>query len=600
MANVYEQGQEYTKGLFDAALDKQTQLQQARDNKLAALTNSKPITIAGYDDADTIKSTDNTTYRLQAADGTMYDSIESKHGTKPIDMQGGTGAYQKSPAAMTKQRQLVSSMVGKPESALTEQDFVDVSNWQLVQAMADQANGAGKWEAPFGTGTAPLNMSGKFKDANGQWQEAPLDIPATVKTMGKDKAGRTLGVLGTADGFDATTTAAHDPKRNIYSNTAPVTPSEAEANKQKAYDALAGAYGTKVTSQIANAGKAFAYRAAEGIAQTLDLVPEVVEYGYKNLTKNPNANWSDMEGLFSDTTSAKLKNFLGYDDHRMQALAEEAKAAVTNAYDKGDYWGVLKALGHAVLTPEVTGESMGFLASMILPGTGALKALRVSSGVTKGVKAAVAAEEAAAIEAGITITAAERTAMTAKALKEAEASAGVGYTLAKVVAENPGYINYAEQVARDSEKEYKEKYGTEMDGTRRTGAFLLGLASGKLDAAMGTALIKGTDPLAKLIRAAWVEAPEAVQKSIAIAIVKATGMPMARVVGAMAEEGFTEGLQTALENTAAKYNSTAKGGSLGEIFTDKDNLTDIGRDALIGAAGGAQFAGPSIAKDVVG
>ena len=133
MADIFDQGQEYLKGLFDTAQQKQAQLQQARDDKLVALTNPKPITIAGYEDADTIKTTDNQTYRTQALDGTMLDAVEGKHGTKPIDMYGGTGAYQKSPAAMTKQRQLVGQMVGKPESQVTEQDFIDVSNWQLVQ-----------------------------------------------------------------------------------------------------------------------------------------------------------------------------------------------------------------------------------------------------------------------------------------------------------------------------------------------------------------------------------------------------------------------------------------------------------------------------------
>lgn len=587
MANdMFEQGQDYLRGLFDAAQQKQTNLQQARDDKLAALTNPKPMTIAGYDDADTVKSTDGTTYRLQAADKTMYDAIESKHGDKPIDMYGGTGAYQKSPLAMNKQRELVARLTNKQEKDLTEQDFVDVSNWQLVQSMADQANGPGVWEAPFGRGTAPLDMSGK---------EAPLNIPATVQTAGRDKAGRTLGVLGTEAGIDATTAAAHDKNRNIYANTAPVSD-----DRIKAYEAaIANSTGSSVGDRLANAGKGLLYRAAEGILQTADLVPEVVEYGYKKLTGNPNANWSDVEGLYSDETGKKIKNFLGYDESKMQALAEKAKSAVLHAYDKGDYWGVLKTLGEAVMTPEVAGESGGFILSMLLPGTIGVKALRAASGTTKAVEAAVAAEEAALVAAGKTVSSAEKTMMTAKALKAAEDEAGMGYKLSKMIAENPGYVNYAEQVARDSEKEYKEKYGTEMDGMRRTGAFLLGLVSGKLDAAMGQALIAGKDPVAKLIKAAFNEAPEAVQKSTAIAIAKSTGMPIGRVVGAMAEEGFTEGLQTALENTAARYNSERPEGSMKALFTDKENLAEIGRDALIGAAGGAQFAGPSTARDVI-
>lgn len=598
MADIFDRGQEYLKGLFDTAQQKQAQLQQARDDKLVALTNPKPITIAGYEDADTIKTTDNQTYRTQALDGTMLDAVEGKHGTKPIDMYGGTGAYQKSPAAMTKQRQLVGQMVGKPESQVTEQDFIDVSNWQLVQQVADQVNGPGVWQAPFGRGTAPINLSGKFVDAEGKTQEASLDIAATVQSNGKDRVGRLLGTVGTAEGIDTTTPAAHDRLRNIYASSS--VPQDTSDERSRAYyGELAKTGNNKVTARVANAGKGFLYRAAEGIAQTADLVPEVIEYGYKKLTGNPKSDWSDVEGLFTENTSNKIKNFLGYDESKMQAVAEEAKSAVLNAYDKGDYWSVLKALGHAIMTPEVAGESGGFIASMLLPGSIGVKALRTASGMTKVVEAAVAAEEAALVAAGRTVSSAEKTAMTARALKAAEDEAGVGYKLAKMVAENPGYVNYAEQVARDSEKEYQEKYGTEMDGYRRTGAFLLGLVSGKLDAAMGTMLVKGKDPVARLMRAAYNEAPEAVQKSTAIAIAKATGMPIGRIVGAMAEEGFTEGLQTALENTAGRYNSEAKGGSLSELFTDRENLAEIARDAVIGAAGGAQFAAPSTAKDAM-
>ena len=46
--------------------------------------------------------------------------------------------------------------------------------------------------------------------------------------------------------------------------------------------------------RAANTASGFAYRALEGLAQTADLIPEAIEYGYKNLTGNPKSSWSDV------------------------------------------------------------------------------------------------------------------------------------------------------------------------------------------------------------------------------------------------------------------------------------------------------------------
>lgn len=586
MANVFEEGQDYLRSMFTLPSAKVDTLTQSRQDKINTLTDSKKVMLAGFEDADTVKTTDGSTVRLQGANGGMYDAVETAHDGKPIDMYGGTGDYQKSPTAMTAQRQLVSKMVGKPENELTQQDFVDVANYQTVQMAADTINGPGVWQAPFGKGTDPVNLTGRYKDANGQMVNEPLNIEATIAGTQADKYGRSLGTLGTAEGIDVTTPAASDPTRNARPTLG------VNANKSAPYVDLTSSFrqdldkrdtGTSsVGTRAANTASGFAYRALEGLAQTADLIPEAIEYGYKNLTGNPKSNWSDVEGLYSKETGDKLQRALGYDSNYMTKLADNTKASILDAYNNGNYLGVLKALGDAVLTPEVTGESFGFLLSMLLPGTGAVKALRVGSGVAKEAEAVAAAK-------GIS---------KAEALSEVEKGQELGYKMTKAVLNDIGQVNYAEQVARDSEAEYKQRYGEEMDGTRRTGAFLLGFVSGKLDSAASMAIIKGTDPLAQSIRAAWQTAPEAVQKSTAIALAKTAGLPVARVTGAMLEEGVTEGLQTTLENTAARYKTGQA--ELGDLLTNPDNLAEIGRDALIGAAGGSHFAGPSVVKDMLG
>ena len=172
MASLYEEGQAYLNDLLAASnptptQDKLNSLAQAQKDKVTTLANAQNVILKGFLDADTPVDTDGNSYRLQGAQGQSYDAVETRHGDKPIDMYGGTDPYQKSPKAMDAQRTLVARMVGKPESALTEQDFIDVGNWQTVQAAADVINGPGVWQAPFGRGTEPVNLSGQYKDQKG-------------------------------------------------------------------------------------------------------------------------------------------------------------------------------------------------------------------------------------------------------------------------------------------------------------------------------------------------------------------------------------------------------------------------------------------------
>jgi len=335
-----------------------------------------------------------------------------------------------------------------------------------------------------------------------------------------------------------------------------------------------------LASKLGNAGKAAAFRAIEGIANAVDLIPEVGEYLY-NKASDKDAKWGDVKGLFGEKEEKALKNFIGYDDRPMQQAAKEAKEAALNAYEKGDWWGVVRAVGKGLTTPELVGESAGFIIGMLLPSGIAVKGVKTVSGVTKKAKAIQTMAQASGIEMKI-----------ADAMKIAEASADTMYHLTKLLAGQAGQIGYAEQVAREADTEYKKLYGEEQSGARRTGSFLLGLVSANLDTTMGKMIMTAKDPMAQAIRTALLQATPKQGADFVKLLAVRLGISTGRIVAAMGEEGFTEGLQSTLEFTAERY----KDGNLREILTSKDAIARIGGEAILGAAGGAQFAAPSTAK----
>ena len=331
--------------------------------------------------------------------------------------------------------------------------------------------------------------------------------------------------------------------------------------------------------RAANAGKAVAFRALEGIANTADLAAEAGEYLYKNAT-GKDTEWSDVKGLFGEKEEKALKSFIGYNDKPMQKAAEEARQAAMDAYESGDWWGVLKAIGKGLTTPELAGESGGFILGMLLPGGIATKGLRGVSGVAKEAKVIQAAAQASGTEMKL-----------ADAVKLAEEGADLGYHLTKKLAGQSGQIGYAEQVAREADAEYTKLYGEEQSAERRMGSFLLGLVSANMDATMGKLIMAGKDPMAQAVRAALLQATPKQGAGFVKTLAASTGISTGRIIGAMAEEGFTEGIQSSLELTAERYKDGTLGGMSGKEIAGR-----VGSEAILGAAGGAQFAGPSTTK----
>jgi energy-converting hydrogenase Eha subunit C len=150
--------------------------------------------------------------------------------------------------------------------------------------------------------------------------------------------------------------------------------------------------------------------------------------------------------------------------------------------------------------------------------------------------------------------AADKTLSKADAIAKAEEEAGIAYKISKGVAGQTGQIGMAEAQTQDAAKEYEAMYGEPMSSERRTGAFLLNLASVNMDAAIGKAILLGKDPLAKVIKDTLVNSDDVVKRTMVQRIALATGLDTARVAGAILEEAGTEATQAGLENVSKYLN----------------------------------------------
>lgn len=327
-----------------------------------------------------------------------------------------------------------------------------------------------------------------------------------------------------------------------------------------------------------NAVKGFTHALGEGIVNTVDLVPEIAEYAYGNIVGDK--KWKDVKGLYDEPEGKAFKEWLGYNDKVVNTLGKDAAEAISKARKEGDYWGLVSTLGEAVTTPELLGVSLGYVAGMILPGSAANKLVRVASGVNKSANAAVKADTTGKLTK-------------AMAIEQAEEKAGPVYKALSLTADNVGFINEAEQFGRDAEKLYQETYGEEMPTEQRLLARPLGLLYAKLDAITAKAILKGTDPVSKLVPELVKQLPAKMQTNFAGKVAIVSGSTAAKVAGVMGIEGGTEAIQTAMEQVAGKYKAGEVG--VGEVLAQ--NTDEIGAAGLLGAAGGIQMKSPELALD---
>ena len=332
-------------------------------------------------------------------------------------------------------------------------------------------------------------------------------------------------------------------------------------------------------SGIGNAVKAFGYMAGTGIANTLDLAVEGVQY-LGNKAVGRDIAWKDAKGWFDKAEEDKFKNFIGYNDEVLNKLGQEASTAFFNARTTGDIGGMLKVIAKGILTPEMWGSSLGYVVGMLAPGGLGAKAIRAISEVGKTATAIRAADTTGKMTK-------------AEALAQAEDKAGKMYKFVKGAVSQAGYVGEAEQFGRSAEELYKQTYNEDMPIEQRIAARVAGVAYAKLDAWSAKALAFGKDPIAKIIPEAVKKLPDSMKASFAGKVALMAGIPAARVVGAFGLEGGTEAVQTAMEKIAGQY----KEGTAGVSNVLEKNIDEIGAAGLLGGAGGIQMGGPKLVYD---
>ena len=329
-----------------------------------------------------------------------------------------------------------------------------------------------------------------------------------------------------------------------------------------------------------NAAAGLGYMLGDGIISTLDLAPEAAQYAYGNLVGD-GKTWADSKGLYDEKEAKQFKEWTGYNDEILNTLGQEAVAAAKDAVEKGEYWGLAEVVGKAIMTPELAGTSLGFVGGMILPGTAGKRVVDVATGVNKAAKAIMSADTTGKLTK-------------AEAMVQAGNDAGVGYKIASTLAGNTGYVGAAEGFARDAEALYQETYNEEMPTAQRIVLRPIGLLWAKMDAGIAKALVLGKDPVAKAIPELIKVLPDQMKATLIGKVAVMSGVTAARAAGAFGLESLTEGVQTAMEQVAGKYKEGTA--DVGDVLDE--SKYDIAGGALLGGAGGTQFAAPTTIKDV--
>jgi hypothetical protein len=554
-------------------------LQSNKQKKLDKLSNVKTVELYGMPDSDTF-NTSIGTIRESDRDGLRYDATELDH--EPTgnwyDSFGNAFAHakdalgfdgpNKSEYAMEQQKMQAARMLGYDSvDQVTEQDLIDVGNWQQIQKLADEVRSEGeeRWVAPFIRNAEQVDLT-DLRDHEGRGLQIGVDPHG-----GKDANGRILGSIHNLQtGDDVTSMHARDANLNAFA-----LPDyyDEKGNPIKQPE--------KSKAGVVNAIKGFTHMFGEGVLNTLDLPVEALEYGYKNIIGD-GQDWKDTEGIYDEEKKKAFKEWTGYSEAALSTLGANAKADLEEAMKTGDYWKLAGTLWEAVTTPELAGVSGGFVMGLVLPGTLATKGVQATKGVTKLAEM---------------LQKSDKTLDKATAIAKAEAQLakdgkiGAGYKIAKILGGNVGFVAEAEQFGRRADAEYAELYGEDPSPERSMANRAVGLLWAKLDSTIAKAIVLGKDPVAKAVPEMIKKLPDRLKVSMAGKIAVMSRASAARVAGTFGMEGSTEAIQKAMEVLAGRY----KDGNAGEVLSEAK--TDIALDALLGGAGGLQMGAPSMALD---
>lgn len=248
-----EELEQYYRGLYSATpvdtsyntLDNVVNLQLSTTNtktdRLASRTAAKQNkfqqdTLLGMKDADSfITSNLGKTRSTVGPNSFAYDAVELAHyGKQPID-EINSNKYKAGQLAQ------VALLLNKPVDQVTNQDIIDVGNWQQIQKVADLArtNGESRWKAPLIRDAVQTDLTGTTVNEFGVPIEAPLNIPVQSQAFNDLSYGRETAQFSNLANENVTQMAALDPSQNFLTHKAGIYLNKEATQEQTREEMLA-------------------------------------------------------------------------------------------------------------------------------------------------------------------------------------------------------------------------------------------------------------------------------------------------------------------------------------------------------------------------
>lgn len=554
-----------------------------KTNKLTDLQYKKDV-LLGMQDADTPITRNLGNVRESDPTGIRYDAVELRHGNKPYDMYGidkkaNPEAFGKSTLAMTKQREQVASILGKPVTGVTEQDMLDVGNQQQIQKLADLARGPGekRWEAPLIKNSTQVNLTGKYIDDKGKLVNIPLNIDIATSNNGVDLSGkRDLASLRNRAGENVTNLAAMDKTQNAFADSSRSILNVGTNGKRLDKD-----YSTVTDRAINTLQGVGATLAKEVGIDTVDFVGELFGIGDVGTDQEKQTMANKFVGGYDQSYSQEAVQKIQPQINRLY------KAATSDAeVDLADIYEVVKA---GVLTPELMGESLGYMAGLLI-GTGKF---------TKGAKAVKAIN--AEMKAG-KLGQAEGLAKIADLQKAEEAMSITQKAIAAVknplgfAGKNAGLLTISAGNVNDQIDEYKKNNNGEGpnvgDVARMYGTEVL---MNSLDRFTDVSILQN----AGFMRGAkeLVAGATKGQAARLVGTLAAKGAMLTADIGKEAGQEFVQEFGQMLNEQWGTKDAQGNERDFVKVLSDDTNIKQAMTAAGMGAAGAIQFRGAGAVKD---
>lgn len=509
--------------------------------------------IISIDDGDTVTTKNNGVIRMSdiaSTRPTRYDTNEIDH-AEIKDINGVKSGF-----SMSKQREMAAKVLNKDLKDITDNDVFRVGEYNKRKLYNDLTKTDPNAVDDY-TINNPVDPNIKYDG---------LNIPIKLKTkFDKDnvEGGRLIGTFVNPNtGQDVVASRANDVTMNAF---APKTSlSDTRSIGAKALDA----------------GKAAVAGAVKGIVvDTADFIGDTF-------------NWWDIGTEEQKTEMVNRK--VGYSDYYHKQSQEEVKHQMSFIMDKYKKTGeveladVYKTVKTAASDGENWGDSIGFIASLWTPGGAFTKIGKAKAAIEEGVKLGKFTKE----EALLKMTNLEKDASYMSSIKnlnnlEAQAMSkfSLGDKVIDTAARNEGILRASANMTNDDIDKFKaNNEGKDPSVSDVMRMYATNVFSNKLEYWTDLGILKDKG-LATGVKEVLSSMSKKDVVNTGIGAVLATGSLGKNMV----KEAGQEYVQTGLEQSNEKLNTSKYGNDLSKIITDDKTQLEMLTAAASGAAGGLQF-----------